>query len=232
MGDMDSKRVSELIRIEIRPFLKEVGFTRFTTRNAWRYAENRIDLINFQSFNDHCASVMGCTTYSFALNLGCYFTEIPYEWGEGLIKSKDGELRPEEAQCPFRGRLKRSFAQPEFDPRGIWYIDPDGRYLEQSVLDARTTVTRDGLFWFGRLADPSEALRVLVEDDEKDELWGFGANPSPCRHYLTGYVALMLGRHEVARQHLAEALASGCFEHVAERMQRDLGIAAQPGRGE
>jgi hypothetical protein len=58
------------------------------------------------------------------------------------------------------------------------------------------------------------------------ELWGFGRNPSPIRHYFTGYLALKLGRREMARQHLTEALASGCFKQIAERIQRDVERAA------
>lgn len=226
---MDSRAVNRLIKVEIHPFLKEQGFTRFTSRNSWRYGAGRIDVINFQSFNDHCAAVMGCTTYSFALNLGCYFTEVPYCYGEGLVKSEDGELRPGEAQCPFRGRLQRGFPQPESDSRELWYVDPDGRYLEQAVRDAGSAIAHDGLPWFERLAHPSEALRVLTEDDETARLWGFGAKRSPCRHYFTGYLALTLGRHDVAREHLRRALASGSFDEVAERLGRDLKKATRPG---
>ncbi len=88
-------------------------------------------------------------------------------------------------------------------------------------------VARDAVPWFDRLADLNEALRVLLEEDElMGELWGFGRNPSPIRHYLVGYLALKLGRNGLARQHLSEALASGCFKQVAERIERDLQRAA------
>lgn len=220
---MDSKIVNKQIRGEIRPFLKEAGFTRFTGRNSWRYTGSRIDVLNFESFNSYNASVMGCTTYSFAVNLGCYFLYIPDPYGEGRIKARNGELRPPEYQCHFRGSLRRSLAQPEYDSRQVWYIDPDGRYLEKALHDVRMVIARDGLPWFERVADPAETLRILVEEDENmEELWGFGRNPSPIRHYFTGYVALNLGRKEIARHHLRQVLDSGCFQRVAERLEQDL----------
>jgi hypothetical protein len=224
---VDSKTVNGQIRSEVRPLLKELGFTRFTSRNAWRYHGSMIDVLNLQSFNAYNASVMGCTTYSFAVNLGCYFTDIPHQYEKARIKEERGQLLPAEFDCSFRGRLRRSFAQPECDSREIWFIDPAGRYLEKAVHDVRMALDRDGVPWFGRLADPNEALRVLLEDDERmGELWGFGRNPSPARHYLTGYFALNLGQNGLARQHLSEALASGCFKQVAERIERDLHRAA------
>ena len=224
---LDSKTVNAQIRSELRPFLKELGFTRFTSRSAWRYDGSKVDVLNFQSFNAYNASVMGCTTYSFAVNLGCYFADIPYQYEESRIKEERGQLLPAEYECPFRGRLRRSFSQPKYLSREIWFIDPAGRYLEKAVHDVRIAIARVGVPWFGRLADPNEALRVLLEEDESmGELWGFGRNPSPIRHYLAGYFALKLGENGLARQHLSEALASGCFKQVAERIERDVQRAA------
>jgi hypothetical protein len=72
---MDSKDVSAELRKEIRPLLKDRGFQKFTSRYAWRVHDDRVDVVNFQSFNDYKARSLGCTTYSFAVNLGCYFTQ-------------------------------------------------------------------------------------------------------------------------------------------------------------
>ena len=222
-GDVDSKIVNKQIRSEVRPLLKEAGFTRFTARNSWRYTGPRIDIINFQSFNSYKASVMGCTTYSFTVNLGCYFTDIPDRFGETHLKKKDKDPRPLEYDCSFRGGLHRRFTQPEYEDRSIWYIDPRGRYLEKALHDVRKAIAQDGLPWFERLADPAHVLQILLEQEENmNELWGFGRNPSPIRHYLTGYFALNLGHNELARRHLNEALKSNCFDLVAERIERDL----------
>lgn len=47
---MDSKLVSAELRVQVRPVLKAAGFSRFTDRTAWRYADDRVDVVNFQSF--------------------------------------------------------------------------------------------------------------------------------------------------------------------------------------
>lgn len=74
---MDSKGVNSAIRGEVRPLLIAARFERSTERTYCRYHVDRIDVINFQSFNSYNAGVLGITTYSFALNIGCYLKYIP-----------------------------------------------------------------------------------------------------------------------------------------------------------
>ena len=74
---MDSKVVNKVINKNIWSFLKEQGFSMFTSRSAWRFNQDTIEIINFQSFNSYLAEVLGCTTYSFTVNLAIYFTKIP-----------------------------------------------------------------------------------------------------------------------------------------------------------
>jgi len=89
--------------------------------------------------------------------------------------------------------------------------------------------------WFQRLENLSEVLRVLIEDDSlmlgdiesKVSLWGFGNNPSPIRHYLTGYFALKNGRLELSERHLRAALKSGCFDHIANQIRIDIAKASK-----
>jgi hypothetical protein len=85
---MDSKIVTREIRRFVWPRLKKQGFTEFSARTAWRHSKAKIDVVNFQSFNSYLAGVIGCTTYSFALNLGCYYLAIrgglPVPFGKGV----------------------------------------------------------------------------------------------------------------------------------------------------
>lgn len=216
---MDSKVVNKAIRQSVRPLLKELGFSRFTPRTAWRYTEGRVEVLNFQSFNSYLAESIGATTYSFSVNLGCLLLEVPSTG----IKVKDGFLMPQEYECHLRGRLSRGFRQRELKRRDTWYIDPDGRYLERAMQDVATAIQRDAEPWFAQLRDSGQVLDLLLSADEKVcELWGFGANPSPNRSYLTGYVARALGQQELARDKLTEALESGCYDAVAEQVREDL----------
>lgn len=85
---MDSKVINKVINKNIWSFLKEQGFIMFTPRSAWRFNQDTIEIIDFQSFNSCLAEVLGCTTYSFTVNLAIYFTKIPDKFPNITIKEK------------------------------------------------------------------------------------------------------------------------------------------------
>ena len=218
---MDSNQVNKEIRQRIRPLLKGRGFSQFTARNSWRFHDDRIDVINFRSFNQYMATALGCTTFSFAINLGCFLTCIPQDVPE---KSKDGLRLPEEYQCHFRCGLRRSIWQCIRQWRlrrpDIWFIDRRGKNLSAVVEAAKTRLEQDGLTWFERFSTREEVLRILLEEPEDmRRLWGFGANPSPMRSYLVGHLASAMGKTELAEEHLAAARQSGCFNPLLSKEQ-------------
>jgi hypothetical protein len=180
---VDSRDVNKALRESIRPVLKEKGFSLFTLRVGWRLSVRKIDVLSFQSFNSYNAEVLGCTTHSFSVRLGCYLLGLP---ASDIWRQRFGEKGhlPKEADCHFRGHLERSFPQPEFKQRGVWYIDPHGKYLDRAVHDVRIAFLRDALPWFARLDSQEEVLRILREEDMADNLWGFGAKGSPARSFL------------------------------------------------
>ena len=217
---MDSKAVNRRIKAEVWPLLRDAGFTRFSSRTAWRHRERQVDVVNFQSFNSYNASVLGCTTYSFSVNLGCYLLEVPESFPS--VKDIGGTPLPEEYQCHFRGRLAKQLRQPEFPDKQIWFVDAEGAYIAAALHDVRMKLSRDALPWFDRLSDRGEALRILREDEEiMGQLWGFGRQGSPTRLYLTGYVALAAGRHDIAREALQAAASKPSFSQIAERLRTD-----------
>lgn len=120
---MDSKDVNRAIRARIRPLLKTAGFERFTARTAWRFCGAAIGVVNFQSFNSYIASGVGCTTFSFAINLGCHYTFLP-QIGTSTFYDRDN--LPQEYHCAFRRALRKSLAQPKFPRPDIWFVEPDG----------------------------------------------------------------------------------------------------------
>src|SRR5260370_24073393 len=154
---MYSRSVNKEIRERIKLLLKDAGFSRFTSRTSWRYATNRIDVVNFQSFNSYLASAVGCTTNSFALRLGCYFTYIPYPHGADRLQQKEGKLLPHEYACPIRRPLLRSISQPEFPRKDIWYVDPDGRSLSPVISDSALAIVNLAFPWFERFSDVSRS---------------------------------------------------------------------------
>lgn len=210
LESMDSRAVNKEIRRSIWSALRDLGFSAFSSRTAWRYAGQQIEVINFQSFNRYKADVLGITTFSFAVNLGSYLSYIPPQWPP---KVKDGKQVPEESSCHFRGRLSRKISQSH-KYTDIWLVEDDGRNLGWCIRDVQQQLPL-AMQWFERLRDKNEVLRILLKDSEQmGSLWGFGKNPSPIRSYLSGYVALSLGQREIAQSKLKEAAESKCFVHL------------------
>ena len=224
---LDSKFVNSKIRGIIRPQLKTMGFSKFTARNAWRFHDDRVDVLNFQSFNKYHADVMEITTYSFSVNLGCIYPDVPRSDGFPVCKtSKNGELRPQEFECQFRGSLMPTIDQKIPAERKVWYIDPDGNSLDVVFHDVSSQIATVASSWYQTFSNVENAFQMLLGHEQNmDEFWGFGNNPSPSRNYLIGYFALKLGKKAVAKEHLSKALESGCFKQTAERIRRDM-IAA------
>jgi hypothetical protein len=210
---MDSKIVSKQIRQVIWKPLRGLGFDQFTTRTARRYHSDRVDVLNFQSFSSYLAEGVGCTTFSFAVNLGCYFPAVPMEYSRFSRFDKQGRFIPEEWHCQFRQRLKPSTGQPVAGYRGdIWSIDSEGTNLESAMQDAWKQIDELGLKWFDRLSSPDDVIQILLEVNDSNEFPGLGPLSSPSRDYVLGYVAASQGKDQLASKHLKLALESGAFD--------------------
>lgn len=140
-----------------------------------RYAGEKIDVVNFQSFNFYLATCLGCTTYSFGVKLGCSFDAIPRS---ERIKRKDQFFRPEEYECHFRRALQKTIQQPNLKRTDVWYVDHSGQNLKVVIEDAKKAILENGLPWFNRFADFNEVLRTLQEDLESmDGTWDLEIGP-------------------------------------------------------
>lgn len=209
---MDSKAVNKEIRRVLWSVLKTHGFSHFSARTAWRHGDQKIDIINFQSFNSYHAEVLGVTTFSFKVNLGAYLRYVPPQWPPKTIK--DGVPYPAEYECHFRGALSRTISQPKNPHADIWFVEVDGRNVAWCINDVLQKVP-DALAWFACLESKSSVLRILLEEPENmSSLWGFGNKPSPQRSYLLGYVAMQLGNDTLADREFANVVASGCYSHL------------------
>ena len=221
---VDSKAVNLAIRSEIRPILKEAGFDKSSARTFWRYHPDRVDVVNFQSFNSYNAGVMDVTTFSFAVNLGCYLRYVPDQYPD----ARDSRLlagaspQPKEYQCHLRGRLQRSYIDPACADHQIWFLDERGANVQKALHDVRVVLRRDGLPWFEQFTSPASVYEILVNNEEvMGGLWGFGRPGSPIRCYYIGYAALAAGRFAVAKENLVRAASTKSFESIRSRLLAD-----------
>jgi hypothetical protein len=221
---LDSKAVNLAIRSEIRPLLRGAGFSRCTARTFWRDHSDRVDVVNFQSFNSYNAGVLGITTYSFAINLGCYLRYIPNRYPiEGGADLREGDkISPKEYQCPMRGRLRRSYLDKACADTQIWYIDPRASNMGKALHDARMVLNKDGIPWFEQFTSPRSVYDILANQDEQmGRLWGFGRPGSPIRTYFAGYAAKASGLYQEAEANLVHAASTKSFELIRERILTD-----------
>ena len=159
-------------------------------KTAWRYTPEQIHVVNFQSFKSYLADGLGCTTYSFALNLGIYFRTVPFEGPtrKGLAPS----TKPQEYHCHFRRHLSKHLNQPFYRRADIWYIEPDGSNLVEGITDARNQIENDGLLWFDQFQSMEDVLRLLMEQDDLPEVQA--TKTSPARKFIVGHIAKSLGK--------------------------------------
>jgi hypothetical protein len=182
---MDSKVVAKEIKREIWPLLQGEGFTEFSAKTARRYTPDQIHVVNYQSFNSYLAEGVGCTTFSFALNLGIFFRAIPYE--SSLKKGPDPSVKPQVYHCHFRNRLLKNIEQPILPRRDTWYVQPDGSNLRECLDDSRKAIV----------------LALLMEQEQLPEV--YASRTSPARKRMIGYIARRIGRIDMAEPLIAEA---------------------------
>jgi len=148
---MDSKTVNKLIRSEVWPLLRSRGFSKFNARNAWRYREPFVDVVNFQSFNSYLAEGIGCTTFSFAVNVGIYVSGCDTQ--DHVKRDKTGSILPQEYQCSFREHLKKRSVVDAFQRADIFYIDSEGHSVAAVINEVRYLLTERAVAWFDALGD-------------------------------------------------------------------------------
>ena len=183
---MDSKDVTREIRSVVWATLRDVGFDEFTSRTAWRHHRQAVDVVNFQSFSASLADAVGCTPYSFSVNLGVW---VSGETEPSVLKpDSKGRPRPAEWECNVRTRLRKSVEQPWFEPftsqrvsrlpralrihrEGLkrvvrrdrhdrddtWYVLEDGSNLVAMIDDSARAIRAVGLAWLEE--SRSEAVR-------------------------------------------------------------------------
>jgi hypothetical protein len=161
-GGVDGRVVGAAIRQRARPILHEAGFSEFTGRKAWRQSEHTIDHVTFRSFNSHIAAGVGCTTFSFSIEVGVCFRCLDHEL-----------TRPQDYDLTFRAVLGKNLRQPVFHPYGrdeasdrpdVWYVAPDGQDLDRVVDDGVTVLKGQGLPFIIRYADPAQAFGSLLSE--------------------------------------------------------------------
>lgn len=207
---MDSTIVNKEIRKNIRPLLKENGFTKFTARNAWRVSPQIIEVINFQSFNSYLAEELFCTTFSFSVNLGIYYLSVH---NNPWINHNPPEF-PKEYECHARRSLTKSIKQTQYPRSDIWFIDNKGLEIPRVFEDAKNVICEEGLIWFDEMSKLPNALEafqnkaeIFIQKSIAIELLGGNLNSISRLDVVSG-IALELGNIELAKSYLKKVMSN------------------------
>jgi len=128
-----------------------------------------VDLVTFRSYNSYTAGAMGCTTYSFTVEVGAF-----YRCFYPILE------RPQDYDCTFRAVLGKTIQQaffatawgPAQDRPDVYYVLPDGSNLEAVVADAQGVVVQQGLTFLDRYNDPGRAFDALLSERMRDGDFG------------------------------------------------------------
>jgi hypothetical protein len=226
---MDSKTINKLIRSEVWPILREQGFSRFESRSALAYIGPFINVVNFQSFNSHLAARLGCTTYSFALNLGTYVIGSP---GREWVKCDDADLLlPYEYQCQFRTQLEKRTPVDGFSRNDIFFVHPDGRTTGPCFDEVRHLLSKAAPQWFRAYNDLTSLISRMNYADES------GSSKSVSTMANTGSYSwnelksiLSLLRHrEAPTQHSADVALDNLNQTIGSILDFSMIQSGRPG---
>jgi len=222
---MDSKVVNKLIRSEVWPVLRRQGFSKFDSRNAWRYRGPLVDVVNFQSFNSHLASGIGCTTFSFALNLGVFLRGSASD--RRVKRDPNGLARPQEYECSFRADLKKRTPVDGFERADIFYVAPDGSTMAAVLRETICLLQEQGPPWFAAFEDLGSVVRAMTENQTPakwTEALGLGASGRPGSYNACDLLAsLQVERHSQSPDSVS---ASDCLDAIDATVGARLDIFA------
>ncbi|HBY60053.1 MAG TPA: hypothetical protein DEH78_09535 [Solibacterales bacterium] len=137
-------------------------------------------MVNFQSFNSYLADGIGCTTFSFALNLGVFLVGCA---SDSLVKRDAGGLaRPQEYECPFRVHLQKRTPVDGFARADIFYVAPDGGTMAPVLREAIWLLEEQAPPWFKAFEDLDSVVIAMSEHGppaKGTESLGLGASGAP-----------------------------------------------------
>jgi hypothetical protein len=186
---LDRRAIDGALRQRLWPALKAHGFGTRTSRVAWRYAGDDVDVVEVQAVGQ-AAEAVGCTSSSLNVYLASYPRFVP---PTDRIPTRDGRLRPHYWHCdPFSQTMQKSLVQPWFVPFGkpvdrrmlpsfrlhrealsklidrsvrdrpdIWFMREDGSNLVENVDDMVSVVLTQGLDRLDRYHDPHVVLSLI-----------------------------------------------------------------------
>jgi hypothetical protein len=182
---MNSQIVNEEIKKVIWPKLKAQNFTYSIERTIWRFSPEIIEVIDFESFSEYNAYLVGCTPFSFQVNVGIYyksvektpwFTDVPLstpaeyhcQARSHLLKTLDQtDLFFSHKKLNFGNQILSLFSRKKnkVDKKTIWYVKDDGSNLTEVVNDVSKRIEIAALPWFELYGNIDKVIELHEKAD-------------------------------------------------------------------
>ena len=219
---MKNTHINALIRECLKPVLIEAGFSQFTTRSAWRYQNQRIDVFRFQ-LHKVTDAVGSDVRHTFSLELGCMLDYMPCLTTNEPVRIVQNEPRPEIFHCTFQRTLQGPEAHRPVGQPYAWKVPTDFGSLKATLQSAARALESEGFLWYQQFDDPRDVLELLSSPEERrNGTWGYGRAGTPMRQMLIGLAALKAGFYDLAQESLHKIQASPGFPYHSEAISDAL----------
>ena len=135
---VDSGHFNKIMVRVVTPTLREIGFTRFRGREAWRYLDDPIWVFELKAVGPYFSTVTGFPPASLTARMSIFYLDFPDT--PPCEVDKDGRLIPKESRCHVKYGLDNIQDQTplrstqmtplERSRKDIWWIEPDGGNVE------------------------------------------------------------------------------------------------------
>jgi hypothetical protein len=148
-----SGEINKIARKVVTPVLKDLGFSNFRGRTAWRYLEDSVWVFNMRSVGNHFSQCAGFPPSSLTAWLGIFYLNFPY--GPAADTDDDGLLIPKESICHVRYGLENIVDQMDIRAlemqsqerirKDIWWVDSEGSNAEEVLSDIGRSIREYGI---------------------------------------------------------------------------------------
>jgi len=188
----DSRAVSRILRDELHPYLKNIGFTKFKGGRAYRYDEGCVLGFTTAAVGNYFSQVTGYPTASFTATAWAHYDCIP-SFEQRPMNPKSAFL-PKNSHfaidlgvvSPAIKSIRKCRSEPEQERNDIWWVEPDGSNLAEIAQDLKAAVVAQATPWWDAMLDAANALNVAAEMPS-----------SPHRSFLMYFLAKSLNRADI-----------------------------------
>lgn len=171
MDSISSNDVAKVIKRVLYPALKEDGFTKIKGRNIFRFHENLVLCFNTRAVGSYFADVTGYTPMSFTATVWVNYHAIParnaptFDKNDGIALPSVMHKLLQLTTANLNLQQRNGVHNPaEIERADIWWIDPQGKNIEEMAYDLLTSYKQQVPQWCSVYTDINRALDEVSKE--------------------------------------------------------------------